>query len=51
MISTLESLSQELLALGLERKIWPPTEPADLPQTLQDENTRLKELLRSACYG
>ena len=51
MLSTLESLSEELLALGLERKIWPQTEPEDLPLLLQEENTRLKELLKSACYG
>lgn len=51
MLSTLESLSQELLALGMERKIWPRTEPADMPPSLQEENTRLKELLKSACYG
>ena len=50
-LSNLESLSQELLTLGLERKIWPITEPADLPQSMQEETTRLKELLKSACYG
>ena len=50
-LSTLESLSLELLALGLDRKLWQSMEPADLPQMLKEENTRLKDLLKSACYG
>jgi hypothetical protein len=52
MTSDIESLCSELLDLGMSKKIWPTIHVQEnLPDTLQKENKKLKDLLKSACYG
>ncbi|XP_053407384.1 uncharacterized protein LOC123547184 isoform X2 [Mercenaria mercenaria] len=52
MTSDIESLCSELLDLGVQKKIWPTLHVQEgLVDTLQNENKKLKDLLKSACYG
>lgn len=52
MATVLDSLCTELLSLGLQKKIWPEIYKQEgLADTLQNENKKLKDLLKSACYG
>ncbi|KAL4231611.1 hypothetical protein ACF0H5_009191 [Mactra antiquata] len=52
MVSILDSLCMELLDNGVERRIWSGLSIIDgLHETLQKENTKMKDLMKSSCYS
>ena len=52
MTTHIVQLVEELLSVGRDRKLWLNIANCDnLTEYLQDEIKKLKDLLKSACYG
>ncbi|KAK3597757.1 hypothetical protein CHS0354_006116 [Potamilus streckersoni] len=54
-VSTIEKVAEELIDLGIERKLWDKESVhlsyLDLLAVVETENMRLKDLLKSSCAG
>jgi len=52
LFTRMETLTQQLLQLGPDRKLWPDLQlQENITDYMLEEKAKLKDLLKSACYG